>query len=739
MTLTARTKAVLFGAAVGALGLLAGLTPPGLAVEETLGLDALFRLRGPQLAPAEAVVVTIDRESARALGLPNVPRKWPRALHGELVDRLSRAGAAVVVFDIIFTEPREPAGDRAFAEAVRRAGNVVLFEYLYKETLPLTDDEAGEAMVLERRVPPYPALAEAAAARAPFPLPKVPVKVSQFWAFMPSTGGDPTLPAVALQLYLLPEYDRLHAALAALDPARAAGLPPTGAALRAGRRGHEAMHALRALLRADPALARRLAAALRDPARREPRLTALLDLYLGADSYFLNFYGPPRSITTIPYYRVLRGEGPLPDLRGKAVFVGFSERAQPEQQDGFYTVYSQPSGLDVSGVEIGATAFANLLESRPVRAAPYWAFAAFLFLWGMALGAYNRLVSARFAILGSLALGAACLGVVYAQFAHAALWLPWVVPLLVQLPLALFLALLWRYADTNRERRNIRAAFGHFLPNKVVDQLADNLGHLRSGGRLTYGAVLATDAERYTDLGDRLPPAELAALMNRYYAALFPAVRAHGGVVSDVVGDAMLALWAGGDGDRALRARACHAALDVAAAVERFNAQEAGLALPTRIGLHAGELVLGSIGAADHFEYRAVGDIVNTADRIQDINKRLGTRILVSEAAAAWLDEFVFRELGRFRLRGKRQPLALYELVGRRGEVDAARLALGGAFAGALAEFHAGRFAAAAAAFAAVRARYPDDGPARVYHDCCRRYCEAPPAGDIGQLCIELG
>ncbi|HEX9627466.1 MAG TPA: adenylate/guanylate cyclase domain-containing protein [Acidiferrobacterales bacterium] len=738
MTLTARTKAVLLGAIVGALGLLAGLTPPGLAVEETLGLDALFRLRGPQPAPAEAVVVTIDRESARALDLPNLPRKWPRALHGALVDRLVEAGAAVIVFDIIFTEPREPDGDRVLAEAVRRAGNVVLFEYLYKETLPLTADEQGQAMVLERRVPPYARLAGAAAARAPFPLPKVPVKVSQFWAFMPSTGGDATLPAMALQLYLLPEYDRLHAALAALDPARAAGLPPTAAALRAGRRGHEAMRALRVMLREDPALARRLSVALRDPARAEPRLAALLDLYRGPDSYFLNFYGPPRSITTVPYHRVLRGAESVPDLRGKAVFVGFSERAQPEQQDGFYTVYSQPTGLDVSGVEIGATAFANLLENRPVRAAPHWVFAAFLLLWGMVLGAYNRLASARWAILGSLALGAGYFGIVYLKFAGATLWLPWVVPLLVQLPAALFLALLWRYADTNRERRNIRAAFGYFLPNKVVDQLAGNLGYLQPG-RLLYGAVLATDADSYTSLGERLPPEELAALMNRYYAALFPAVRAHGGVVSDVVGDAMLALWAGGDGDRALRARACHAALDVAAAVERFNAAEGGLALPTRIGLHAGELVLGSIGAADHFEYRAVGDIVNTANRIQDLNKRLGTRILVSEAAAAWLDEFVFRELGRFRLRGKRQPLALYELIGRRGEVDPARLALGGAFVGALAAFQAGRFAEAGAAFDALCARYPEDGPARLYRDCCRRFCDAPPAADGDQLCIELG
>lgn len=739
MILPKHAKAALLGFAIGALGLVAGLTPPGLALEESLGLDSLFRLRGPRPAPADVVVVTIDRESARVLDLPNVPRKWPRALHARLVDRLVQAGAAVIAFDIIFSEPREPQSDRAFAEAVRRAGNVVLFEYLYKETLPLTQDEQGTAMVLERRVPAFPALAEAAAARAPFPLPKVPVKVSQFWAFKPSIGGDATLPAVALQLYLLSEYDRLRAALVELDPVRAAGLPVSGEALRAGRRGQETVRALHTLLREQPELARRLAAALRGAARQQPRLSALIELYRGADSYFINFYGPPRSITTIPYHRVLQTVEPLPDLRGKAVFVGFSERAQPEQQDGFYTVYSQPTGLDVSGVEIGATAFANLLENRPVRAASPWVYAAVLLLWGLVLGVFNRLASVRWAILGSAAFGAGYIGLVYAQFSHSVGWLPWVIPLLIQLPLALFLAILWRYADTNRERRNIRAAFGHFLPNKVVDQLADNLGHLRSGARLMFGAVLATDAERYTALGERLSPAELTALMNRYYAALFPAVREHGGIISDVVGDSMLALWAGGDGDRALRAQACHAALGIASAVARFNAAEPDLALPTRIGLHAGDLMLGSIGAADHFEYRAVGDIVNTANRVQDINKRLGTRILVSGAVAAGLDEFLFRGLGRFRLRGKRQLLMLYELVGRRDEVDGARVVLDRDFASALAEFHARRYAEARLAFEALVERCPDDGPARLYRDCCRQYCESPPSEDAGQVYLELG
>ena len=114
-----------------------------------------------------------------------------------------------------------------------------------------------------------------------------------------------------------------------------------------------------------------------------------------------------------------------------------------------------------------------------------------------------------------------------------------------------------------------------------------------------------------------MEPAELGALMNRYYGVLFEPVKRHGGLVQDVVGDSMLAIWATTEPDASLRSRACLAALDIASAVDRFNATSGRFALPTRIGLHSGRLLLGSVGAIDHYEYRAVGDIVNTATRLE--------------------------------------------------------------------------------------------------------------------------
>ena len=159
--------------------------------------------------------------------------------------------------------------------------------------------------------------------------------------------------------------------------------------------------------------------------------------------------------------------------------------------------------------------------------------------------------------------------------------------------------------------------------------------------------------------------------MNRYYAVLFEPVKRHGGLVQDVVGDSMLAVWATTEPDLSLRSRACLAALDIASAVDRFNAASGRLALPTRIGLHSGQLLLGSVGAMDHYEYRAVGDIVNTATRLEGLNKHLGTRLLVSADVLQGLEGLMSRELGAFLLAGKSRPIVVHELIARAADATA--------------------------------------------------------------------
>lgn len=720
-------KGLILGATVGLVGLAAAATPVARDLEERLGLDGLFRVRGPRTPPAEVVVVSIDRESADHFRLPNEPHKWPRALHARLVDRLHAAGAAVIVFDVLFKDERDPKDNRLLAAAIGRAGNVVLVEFLRKEALP--NGGHGGAIV-ERRIPPIAVLANSARALAPFPLPKVPVKVSQFWSFKPGAGDAPTLPAVALQIYALGAHAEFARALATVSPADAATLPDQTALLRPGAVASLAQ-TLRARLHAAPRVGDALLVAVADHAAHpDTRLIrALVQMYRGEDSYYLNFYGPARTIATVPYHRVIDNPTETrPQLAGKAVFVGFAEHLQPEQKDSFYTAFSNDEGVDISGVEIAATAFANLLERMPVRPLAAPAHTVVLLLFGMVVGFVCILLPNRAAVPAVAGLGFGYAALVQYEFTALARWYPLVVPLLWQTPLALFGAMGWKYLDSKRERRNIHKAFGYYLPANVVDELARDVGGVHTHGQLLYGACVATDAERYTALAERLAPDALATLLNRYYDAVFRPVKEHGGNISDVVGDAMLAVWASAKPDVMLRRRACLAALDIVQAVERFNAANAAQ-LPTRVGVAAGEVLLGSIGAIDHYEYRAVGDMVNTAARLESLNKQLGTRLLACNHTLEGLDDFQTRELGTFVLRGKSTPLVVYELLAPPNAANPTMQRLCTLFAHALATYRRQEWDKAVDLFKETLKEFGDDGPSAFYLQRCESFRAHPPTG----------
>jgi adenylate cyclase len=148
----------------------------------------------------------------------------------------------------------------------------------------------------------------------------------------------------------------------------------------------------------------------------------------------------------------------------------------------------------------------------------------------------------------------------------------------------------------------------------------------------------------------------------------------------------------------------------------------------TRLGLHAGPIMLGHIGAVDHFEYRAVGDIVNTAARLQALNKILGTRILASRETTDGLDEFVLRAMGVFRVPGKTKPTAVMELCGYAREATDKQHELARDFAAALEEFTRADFALARNSFERLLQGFPQDGPSHYYLGLCERYLAKPPA-----------
>jgi len=730
-----------FALLISVVGLLAYALPSGFDLEENVALDFLFKQRQQVLPPDNVMLVSIDKTAAQQLNLANDPETWPRELHARLIDRLATAGAAVIVFDVFFHQPKIPSQDARLAQAMRQAGNVVIFAKLLRERQTL---EGGGEYNLERLLLPLPMFQQVAAASAPFALPKVPIKVNQFWTFHTSAGGHPSMPAVALELYAAQEHPSLFKILARVAPQQAVALQ----ASLDGLTRRERIVQIRTFFKQQTTITQALLEALQEASglvinpevgpETNRRLQALLSMYLGPERRYLNFYGPPRSIPTRSYNEVISATAEqLASFKGKVVFVGFSEERQPEQKDSFHTVFSQTSGLDLSGVEIAATAFANLtappsasilaffstsfLTQHPaqqsLRLPEPRAYITIIVGFGLLLAWLSRLPStSAFVSLSLLTAGLYTLASLQ-LFTSSAIWLPLFVPVLLQTPLALFIGLLWRYRQLNREGGRVRQAFSYYLPGHVIENLECSSQHLKVLSERMFGVCMATDAEKYTQLAESLTPEALTAYLNDYYKCLFQPVRAHGGIVSDVVGDAMLATWSAHQEDSRLRRQACEAALEALRAVQ--TSVPDGI-LQTRIGLHAGEFMLANIGAMDHFEYRAVGDTVNTASRIEGLNKQLGTALLVSAAVLSGLEGFISRELGAFLMVGKQKAIVLHELLGWQGECNQQQLHLCERFAEGLHAYQQHDWQTAMDCFQRALELSPGDGPSHFYLERCK-------------------
>jgi len=479
-------KAVIVGLLIAVLGLVISYLPSGSDLEESLGLNFLFKVRGKTPAPSEVVVVAIDKESADRLKLPLDPEKWPRSIHARLIQRLRDAGASVIAFDLYFDEGRSAEDDQVFAKAIGAARNVVLLGYFKKEAIPL-EDPSGRAtgeITVERMMPPASVFAQEAASVAAFPLPKVPVTVSQVWTFKDDSGDFPTMPVTVFQMFAMPAYgDLIHLLKKALaDPriVKAESDGGNGSSIGEARTlvdlkrvetfdthgVHKLIRSLREILGHETMISQIMMRELEDPneplpnAETTERLRELLSVYRTGNSRYLNFYGPAHTITTVSYDRALRQLNPVTadgtpvDFKGKIVLIGSSEFSPYSQMDAYPTVFSQPNGRDLSGVEICATAVANLIENRPIRPIGLSTQLFMLSAFGLAAGILCFLLRPMLAVVCSVGLMMVYVGFAYDQFKLAGVWYPVVVPVGFQAPLAFIVAVLWKYRDA----RNLEAA-----------------------------------------------------------------------------------------------------------------------------------------------------------------------------------------------------------------------------------------------------------------------------------------
>lgn len=445
----------------------------------------------------------------------------------------------------------------------------------------------------------------------------------------------------------------------------------------------------------------------------------------------VNFHGPAY---TYPHYSMadVVGGKLSPELfNGKIVLIGATAT-------GIGDLRSTPyGGLDYPGVEIHANVLDNILHRNFLqREAKQQLFDAILILlFGFPLGIWMALVAPRWMWFG-LALFVPLVAVDYIAFLHG-WWLNFIVPALTLTSNVLFVSL-YRVLIEEKEKRRVVLEFGQYLSPEVIRRLLINPRLVDP--KKTDITVMFSDIRGFTSISEKLDAQDLAIFLNQYLSDMTGIVFEHQGTLDKYIGDAVMAFWGAPYEEPGHAGKACASAIRMIEKVHELQKKweaEGNPRLDIGIGLNTGVASVGRMGSDLRRGYTALGDAVNLSSRLEGLNKDYGTHILVNEStyAAAKNDGYVFRELDLIRVKGKLQPVMIYELIGKAREAtvygtpEMLQLRLQ-QFAAARSLYQQRRWSEAQTAFQTMLDSWPDDGPARAYWKRCQEYLfDEPPSG----------
>ncbi|MFA4985259.1 MAG: CHASE2 domain-containing protein [Candidatus Brocadiia bacterium] len=296
---------------------------------------------------------------------------------------------------------------------------------------------------------------------------------------------------------------------------------------------------------------------------------------------------------------------------------------------------------------------------------------------------------------------------------------------------ALFAA---KYVLEGQSRARLKKIFGVYLSPKLVEQMADQLTEVRLGGVRMSATVYFSDIQGFTSLSEQLPPEKLVDILNRYLTLMTDNILANDGLLDKYVGDAVVAAFGVPFPTTDHAKRACSTALANKAALEKLNVELSGEGIPTlvqRIGLNSGDLVAGNMGSQRRLAYTVMGDTVNLGSRLENVNKRYGTSIIISDTTFEQVrDEYFCRKVDLLRVVGKKKPLSVYELVGHLGQVPEERVAGSRKYEEALEHYLAARFVEARAAFVESDRILGGDKASKEFLSRCDRFIAEPVPPD---------
>lgn len=402
-----------------------------------------------------------------------------------------------------------------------------------------------------------------------------------------------------------------------------------------------------------------------------------LDYLVPDSSLYLRFqssiedYIPYRASDILKsYYAILEGKEPLiPPENFEDSYTFFAFYAP-----GLFDICSVPNSQVYPGVGVHITLLDNLLNQQFIQKAP-WFVSLILILISSILGALTVYISENqkstkktiiSIVLIPCFIMALIIGFSFGIFALG-FWIPLIIPLLSYL-FSFFGCFIFSYFQEGKQRRFIKSAFGQYVSPSVIENLIQNPSSLKLGGEKRRLSIFFSDIQGFTSISENITPEELTEFLNDFLSEMSNIILKYGGTIDKYEGDAIVAFWNAPMDVENHELCALKAALECQEKLEEMRlayTYRLGSPVFMRIGLNAGDAVVGNLGSKERFDYTMIGDSVNLGSRLEGINKEFGTYTMCSkslkDAAVEQGANIQWRELARVSVVGKKSVITVYE------------------------------------------------------------------------------
>ncbi|MBD3329970.1 CHASE2 domain-containing protein [Candidatus Peregrinibacteria bacterium] len=397
-----------------------------------------------------------------------------------------------------------------------------------------------------------------------------------------------------------------------------------------------------------------------------------LDLPTNNGEILINYFGDPFTFPMVSYLKVLNGSVDLNMFEDKIALIGIT--SFKEIQDKGLTPKSNTSNMPL--VEIHANAIQTILSGKFLEEQS-------AFSWTLTIAGVSAVLAIAFNYLGIW------LSVILFLLAFAGYWqaghfffkrgliLNMFYPFLA-ITLTYLASWIYQYFITNRHKREIKAAFGHYVSKELVEEISKNPDSIKLGGEKKVVTVFFSDIKGSTSISEQVEISSWVSQINEYFTVMEDIIQKYGGTVDKYEGDAIMGFWNAPLSSDKHTLYAYMAALEMQKALNDLKQKwqtQGNPAFDIRIGINTGEAIVGNFGSANRFDYTAMGDTVNTASRLESsANKTYDTSVIVAgfenHEKPESLNEIIMRELDTVYLPGKNEPVKLYELICLKSEYN---------------------------------------------------------------------